>query len=372
MPSIWQLLWQMIRYAQRLYWVDTLLWLGIVGLPIFPGVLIREFFNSLSNRSVSQASPWVWIGLLLAVGLARVAVIFTGRITKTQHRFLMSGLIRHNLLYELLKRPGAELAAGGADAQTSPGAILSFFRDDALQIENTVVGTNEIFAEAVFAAVSVGLLLSVNARMTLLVFLPLCAIAVLVHQAEHRLKRYRRASRQSTQQVTGLIGEMFTAVQAVKVAGAEARMLNALRERCDRRQQQVIRDQLFSAVLNASFESIVSLGTGLILLLASQSLGAQGDLTVGDFALFVYYLSFVTYFLGFLGGFLAATQQSEVSFDRMTSLIHPPDQPPNPPNAYSDASRSPVPCGKPLSRLHPITPLPDHPLTHPHPLFLKP
>ena len=71
MPSIWQLLWQMIRYAQRLYCVDTLLWLGIIGLPIVPGVLIREFFNSLSDRFVSQASPWVWIGLLLAVGLAR-------------------------------------------------------------------------------------------------------------------------------------------------------------------------------------------------------------------------------------------------------------------------------------------------------------
>ena len=99
MPSIWQLLWQMIRYAQRLYCVDTLLWLGIIGLPIVPGVLIREFFNSLSDRFVSQASPWVWIGLLLAVGLARVVVIFTGRITKTQHRFLMSGLIRHNLLH---------------------------------------------------------------------------------------------------------------------------------------------------------------------------------------------------------------------------------------------------------------------------------
>ena len=32
MPSIQHLLWQMIRYAQRLYWVDTLLWLFILDL----------------------------------------------------------------------------------------------------------------------------------------------------------------------------------------------------------------------------------------------------------------------------------------------------------------------------------------------------
>ena len=297
---IYQRLWQMIRYAQRLYWVDTLLWLGIVGLPIVPGLLIQQFFNGLTEQT--HESPWVWIALLLAIGIARVVVIFLGRITKTQHRFLMSGLVRHNLLLGLLNRPGAELTAGRASGQkTSPGELLSYFRDDAAQIENTVVYTNEILAETVFALVSVGLLLSVNARMTLLVFLPLSAISFLVHRADHRRKRYRRNSRQATQQVTGLIGELFTAVQAVKVAGAETSMLNELEQRCDRRRQFKVREQVFNALLNAGFGTIVSLGTGLILLVAAQNLG--GSLTVGDFALFVYYLSFVTYFFAFLGAF---------------------------------------------------------------------
>ena len=370
MPSIWQLLWQMIRYAQRLYWVDTLLWLLILGLPAVPGLLIREFFDSLTTPS-QLASPWVWIGLLLATGLARIVAIFIGRITKTQHRFLMSGLIRHNLLSELLKRPGAELATGGAnDQSSSPGEILSYFRDDAFQIEDVVVGTNEILAAGVFAIASVALLLSVNATLTLLVFLPLCAIAALVHQAEHRLKRYRRDSRQATQKVTGLISEMFTACQAVKVAGAETQMLAELRERCDRRRQKMVRDQVFSALLNSGFENIVSLGTSLILLVIAQNVNTQTTLTVGDFALFIYYLSFVTYFLGFLGSFVATTKQSEVSFERMAGLIGEgesesagdPDPPTHPPT-YSSTVR--------LSA-HAEAHSPIHPLTYPHPLHLKP
>ncbi len=363
MLPIHQFLWQLIRYAQRLYCIDTFLWLFILGLPAVPGVLIREFFDSLTHQSRVD-SPWVWIGLFVAVGLARVMAIFAGRVTKTQHRFLMSGLVRHNLLYELLKRPGAELATGGANGQNaSSGEILSYFRDDAFQIEDTVVGTNEIFAAGVFAVASVALLVSVNPTMTLLVFLPLCAIAALAHQAEHRLKRYRRASRQATQKVTGLIGEMFTTVQAVKVAGAEAQMLDELRQRCDRRRDLMVRDQVFTALLNSGFENIVSLGTGLILLLASQSLGTQGQLTVGDFALFVYYLSFVTYFLAFFGGFLAALKQSEVSFERMAGLVGVwergsvnqslPDE--------VDSQPSPNPPTGPSS-----------PLTYPHPLYLKP
>ncbi|NEQ33751.1 MAG: ABC transporter ATP-binding protein [Leptolyngbya sp. SIO4C5] len=370
MLSIHILLWQMICYAQRLYWVDTLLWLFILGLPAVPGILIREFFDSLTDQSRLSESPWVWIGLFLAVGLARVVAIFTGRITKTQHRFLMSGLVRHNLLFELLKRPGAELATGGANGQsTSPGEILSYFRDDAFQIEDTVVGTNEIFAAGVFAVGSVILLLSVNPTMTLLVFLPLCAIAAFAHQAEHRLKHYRRASRQATQQVTGLIGEMFTAVQAVKVAGAEAQMLHELRNRCNRRRQLMVRDQVFNALLNSGFENIVSLGTGLILLVVSQNLSAHSTLTVGDFALFVYYLSFVTYFLAFFGGFLASIKQSEVSFERMAGLIG--DLGVKEGSGFkTQGSRS----WESISNSHPTpyTLHPPHPLTYPHPLHLKP
>jgi ATP-binding cassette subfamily C protein len=367
MPPIWPLLWQLIRYAQRLYWLDTLLWLFILGLPIVPGLIVREFFNTLTGDARLHESPWVWVGLLLATGLARVVAIFLGRITKTQHRFLMSGLVRHNLLLELLKQPGAELAAGGANGHNaSPGEILSYFRDDAAQIEDIVVGTNEIFGAGVFAVVSVVLLISVNPTMTLLVFLPLCAITALAHQAEHRLKRYRRASRQATQRVTGLIAEMFTAVQAVKVAGAEAEMLEELRERCDRRRDLMVRDQVFSAILNSGFENIVSIGTGLILLFASQNLGAQGNLTVGDFALFVYYLSFITYFLGFLGGFIAVTMQSEVSFERMGRLIGAGAERQEPEARNLAQLQTPTAATR-----HPATNT-DHPLTHSHPLYLKP
>ncbi len=319
---IWQSLWQMIRYAQRLYCIDTLLWLSIAGLPIVPGLLIQQFFDHLTKQTSPSEFPWIWIALLMAVGIARVIVIFLGRITKTQHRFTMSALVRHNLLLGLLNRPGAELTVGRANGKkTSPGELLSYFRDDALQIENTVASTNEILAEAVFALVSVGILLSVNAKMTLLVFLPLCAIALLVHRAEYRIKRYRQASRQSAQQVTGFLGELFTASQAVKVAGAEERMLRELKKRCDRRRQLTIRDRVFSEVLESGFENIVSIGTALILLAISQNIGTSDSFTVGDFALFVYYLSFVTYFFTFLGSFFALTQQSEVSFERMSALI---------------------------------------------------
>jgi ABC-type multidrug transport system fused ATPase/permease subunit len=323
--SIGSLLWQMISYAPRLYVVDTILWLFIAGLPALPGMIIREFFNTLTRQSAFSWSSWAWIALLLATGLARIVTILMGRVTKTQHRFTMSSLIQHNLLAGLLERPGAAplTVSEKCSSTVSPGEVISFFREDASQIEDTVVGTNEILGEGIFAIGSLLLLLSVNRTITLFVFLPLALIAVILHRVSDRIKRYRRASRQATQQVTGMVGEMFTAVQAIQVAGAEQTVLAHFRQLCDRRRQSIVQDQLLTSILDSSFDNLVSLGTGAILFLAAQSMRSGGEtLTVGDFALFVYYLAYVTYFLSFLGGFVALSKQSEVSFERMEGLVN--------------------------------------------------
>ena len=321
--SVWHTLWHLIRYAQRLYWTDTILWLFITGLPAIPGIIIREFFNALIEESAGLFSVWGWIALFLGIGLARIVAIFVGRITKTQHRFTMSSLIRHNLLKGLMKRPGAEpLGYKQSDRTVSAGAIVSFFRDDANQLENNVVFTNEIFGEGVFAIGSLFLLLSVNVKITLLVFLPLVSIVIILKLIGDRLKRYRRASRQATQQVTGMVGEMFSAVQAIKVANAEASVLARLRFYCDRRQQFTIRDRLLTTILESSFENLVSIGTGVILLFSAWLMKSPNEsISVGDLALFIYYLSYITNFFAFGGGFLTETKQSEVSLERISGLL---------------------------------------------------
>jgi ATP-binding cassette subfamily B protein len=322
---IWQHLWQLLRYAPRLYLLDSFLWLFIMGLPAVPGLMIREFFDALTenrgNDSGMFRSPLIWVALLMSVGVARVVAIFTGRITKTQHRFIISALVQRNLLEKLIQKPGA--AAFVVHGETvSPGEIINFFRDDTSQIEDTVVGTNEIFGAGVFAIASLFILFSVNFYLTLLVFLPLVTIAIVVRYAETHIKRYRSASRRATQRVTGLMGELFGAVQAIQIAGAENTVLHHFRQLNEQRRQRMLQDQVFTTIVNSILENLANLGTGLILLLAALFNSANNrSLSVGDFALFVYYLAFVTDFLWFMGGFLTLSKQTEVSFERIGALL---------------------------------------------------
>jgi ATP-binding cassette, subfamily B, bacterial len=99
-----------------------------------PGLIIGEFFNALTQPS-DVSSPWVWIAILLATGLAQIIAIVLGGITKTQHRFTMNSLIQRNLLAKVLERPGAKAMMMAEDKTISPGGTISFFREDAGQIE---------------------------------------------------------------------------------------------------------------------------------------------------------------------------------------------------------------------------------------------
>jgi ATP-binding cassette subfamily B protein len=154
---------------------------------------------------------------------------------------------------------------------------------------------------------------------TLLVFLPLAGVVAVAQRATARIQHYRQASRQAAGRVTGLIGEMFEAVQAVQLAGAETAVIEHFGVLNERRRVLMLRDSVLTRGLDAVFANTVSLGTGLVLLLAANAMRA-GSFTVGDLALFIYYLDWVTYFVQYTGGVLAQYKQTGVSFARLLAL----------------------------------------------------
>ena len=40
----------MMRYAPKLYAIDSFFGILIMGLPVVPGLVVREFFNALTPR----------------------------------------------------------------------------------------------------------------------------------------------------------------------------------------------------------------------------------------------------------------------------------------------------------------------------------
>ena len=310
----WRYLLQMARYKPWLYLLHAVLWGAFNSSLLLAGLIARAFFDTLTGQAHLPVGTTGLIVLLVVLTVSRVALVLTAGFVEILMRFTMSGLLRRNLLRHVLNRPGAHALP------YSIGETISRFRDDAYQAEDSLDWSDEITGQGLLAVGAFLILLSIDVRMTLVAILPLVVVTVVARRASSALGRYRAATSQATSQVTGAIGDILAAVQTLQAAGAEERTVARFRRLNEQRRRTMLADRLATQALDAITANTVSVGTGLIMLLAANRLRG-GSLTVGDFALFVSYLGFISDFTAGLGKFLAHYQQTGVAFARMGVLL---------------------------------------------------
>ena len=142
----------------------------------------------------------------------------------------------------------------------SPGEAVSRFRDDVTAVARFVAWVADPIGQVVMVAVAVAVLAAVNPLLTVGVFVPLAAVVLLIRWASERVAQYRRANQEAIGGVTDLLGEIFGAVNAVKVAGAENQVVHHLRVRNEARRKAMLADTLFNQVFGP-FESVVEMNS---------------------------------------------------------------------------------------------------------------
>ncbi|MEP7002978.1 MAG: ABC transporter ATP-binding protein [Chloroflexota bacterium] len=307
-------LWRMATYRTGTYLTDTFAWIGVYASQLLPGLVAQRAFDELQRGSADVPAILWFAALFVGAGAAHAGLQVVGWLIDVGFRFGVTGVLQRNMLTEVLRRPGAR------SLDRSPGEALSVFRDDVEHAENGSDWTIDMIGNFVFAAAAMTILVRVNATIAVFVFAPLAAIIGVAQVATGRLRRTRSASQVATSHVTGALGEIFGAVQAVQLARAEVGVVDHFRRLNDVRRRALLRERGAQLVTQSIYFNTVNLGTGLILLLGAQSM-RTGGFTVGDFALFVSYLGFVTEFTGFAGLFLTQWKQLSVSVRRMLALM---------------------------------------------------
>ncbi|MFN8490376.1 MAG: ABC transporter ATP-binding protein [Caldilineaceae bacterium] len=313
-PSPTYFMWRIFAYRPLPQVFSGLCWVFFHTWPLFPGLLAKAFFDLLEGRTTARLNLPTIVVLVLVLALVRIGFVYTDLFVGGVTGFRIRLLLQRNLVARVLERPGAKALPG------SVGEALSTLRDD---IDTTCGGAGWAFDAVgflVFAGCGIAILLTVDTRVTLLVFIPIVTVIVLAHVMRTRLQHLRAQSREATARVTGAIGEIFGAVQAIQVAGAEEKVILHLRQLNAERQRAALRDRLLQLALGAVFENTANLGAGLTLLVAASAMQA-GRFTVGDFALFSTYLMQVAGMTGFLGYLVTTYQQMGVAFKRTVALL---------------------------------------------------
>ena len=280
---------------------------------------IREIFDTLTGDARTSLGVWTLCAALVGM-LAFQMAMYIGTITlQFANQFMIGALLRRNVLAHLMSLSGVR----GLPA--SPGEAVTRFRGDASGVGRFFVWPKFVASQVLVSIVAVAIMLSISPYVTLVGLLPLILVFTVVHFARTRIERTRQQSREAAGEVTGFLGEMFGSAEAIKVAGAEAHVLNEFDRVNAARKRATLRDTLLTQTLNAIFRNLESVGVGAILIVAGHAM-LSGQLTVGDLVLFVFYLEGFSWLWGRFGTMMTQYRQVGVGLGRLDELM--PGAPP--------------------------------------------
>ncbi len=311
--------WRLIRYAPLPLLLVIAGDLAFIGAGVVPGLIEKAAFDRLTGSAPVQLDIPALIALYVSVQLARAAAHLGDAWGGWTFRGLVNTLVQRNLFAAALRRPGALAPPVPA------GEAVNRYRDDVSETGDFPTWLGGIFGEITSFVLAVAIMASINLTITLVVFLPLVVTIVSSYFVWARARLAWYAAGQAGDAVTGFLGELFGAVQAVKVADAERKVITHFDGLNDTRRKAKLRVGLIESAIQAIEGGSVDFGVGVILLLAGQAMAA-GQFSVGDFALFTYYLVFATDLPAFIGNFVGDYQAQAVSIDRLVALM--PDDPP--------------------------------------------
>jgi ATP-binding cassette subfamily B protein len=290
---------RLIAGRPRPYLLLVTLWIVMRVTILVTGLLLQAVFDALGGSGRAGLTVWSLVAVLVANEAARWVLwygVILSRVEPTYTYTVRAGL-QDSVVRRVLRRP----AATALDRPV--GDVISRLGGDADEVGVFAIWSASNISRLVIATVALVIMVSINPLATVGLVVPVVAVTLLGRALNTRITRYRTAARQAAGEVSTIVGEVVGGVQALKVARAESRMVDRLRAASEVRRRAEVRDEVFLSLQQSLFRSTAAVGTGLVLLLVAGQM-RSGTFTVGDLALFVFYIQFVAEAVNALGMFM--------------------------------------------------------------------
>jgi ATP-binding cassette subfamily B protein len=309
-------IWRLARYRIGLYIVSAL-FSGILFycFPLLPGLIAQYIFDHLMpNNQHVIFSVWLFIGLLIGVAIARFFSILLARTAQITLVLTIQALLRLNIFNHILQQPGADALFSSA------GETLSRLRNDVGWVSDFVCWVFDPCGQLLVLVVALIILFLNSPLITLTVFCPVLIALSLINVLRRRIQHYRRANQEAIGEVTSLLSDIFTAALLLKYFHAEQRATHRLEHANSALRKAALRDTAIGQAMELSSVSMTDIGTG-ILLLISAFVWAHNQLSLGNLALFMSYLGWLTSLVSQSGGLFSRYHQMCVSLDRLLQMF---------------------------------------------------
>jgi ATP-binding cassette, subfamily B, bacterial len=317
LPPVLFVVGRLMSFSPRHYVLGGAMWTMFFVLPLVSGLILKAFFDHLSDGQLVSMDSILWLcAAFVGVEFVRAGAFWLGLYLWTYWWNGGLTILRANALGSILGSPGP----AAERLPHSSGEAVSRFRDDADDLIILSDNVVDLVGSFLFATGALIIMAAIDPTVTLALVIPMLVVLVLTRSLRNLIRRVHRRARELGAVVTAYIGEMFSGVLTLKTSGAQEAALDRLREHNRRRRHAAVKDRLAMDMLNTSTAATVEISIGLVLLLAAPSM-RSGEFTIGDFALFMSYIGWLTMFPQVLGRMLYRVPQGSVATDRLTRLM---------------------------------------------------
>ncbi|MEM9284090.1 MAG: ABC transporter ATP-binding protein [Verrucomicrobiota bacterium] len=282
--------------------------------PIVLGHQMQWFFDAIMGESPELRTAFFLVIWMIVLAAARMMFMLARTVFYQAAAYVVSTMLRRNVFENILRRRGVR------SLRSSTGDIISRLRDDVDAFTWFVHTVGYYGSFFLFCLCGLAIMWTIDETVTWVVALPIVLISALVTIIKPRIQALTSSERDSTTKVTGFIGSIFSNVESIKAACAEQGVVDEFRKHNKARGAATVRYDVFGAFVGFLGEAIYIVGISVFLLMVGDRMRA-GEFSVGNFALFTHFISYLGTGMDGLAKILTDYKGMDVHLSRLESML---------------------------------------------------
>ncbi|NRN29657.1 ATP-binding cassette domain-containing protein [Photorhabdus heterorhabditis] len=311
-PKMLPALIDLVKRFAPIYFITMFVWTLMHGFPLLVGYLISKLLDGAINEPTNPTVWWL-LASAIAVMVLRSLILFMGLSLDFTLIFKVSAYLKERVLR------GVSHCSHNQRHAFSQGDILNRIRDDSDEIAEFLSWTSDFIYRALLLMIALVVLINTD-PITTLALMPMIVGLWVGAILKRKVGNLQESKRQSQGDIAGQITDVLTGIRDLRLSNKIEGQIERLSQKFVSRRAIQAKHQVFTDLLSGLFKNIVIIGTSAVLLIVSKRI-VDGSFTVGNLALFLTYIGWISEQIFFFGRSIANYKNADVCYERIKQLL---------------------------------------------------